>query len=266
MKKYYRTDLGCEKSLKEKSKYNLNSKEINEISCIFLESKASKNTESVIIYTGKTYMYNDDYLHSVTDTVSKCLKELIPEELTSGSSILICGLGNRNITADSLGPYVTDKLYPTVTLKYFVNKVYLLSPGVEGQSGFSTFNTIKNASTISKCDLIVAVDSLCAKDPERLLSTIQLSAQGIMPGSGVGNHKNEISKKTVGVPVISIGVPTVSDLSSIAKNIKMKGYYVSPSDVDICVDSFADIIASTIEKVFYKTGENIKITNTPAHF
>ena len=81
---------------------------------------------------------------------------------------MICGLGNRNITADSLGPYVTDNLYPTVTLKNFVNKVYLLSPGVEGQSGFSTFNTIKNASAISKCDLIVAVDSLCAKDPERL--------------------------------------------------------------------------------------------------
>ena len=162
----------------------------------------------------------------------------------------MCGLGNRLVTSDSLGPAVTDKLYPTVALEEYDTKIFLLSPGAEGQNGFSTFDNVKSAVELSECELLIVIDSLCARSPERLSATIQLSSTGILPGSGVGNHKKEISKETLSVPVISIGVPTVSELKVLSEGEDI--FFLSPSDIDLCISSFADILASSIEKIFYR--------------
>ena len=97
------------------------------------------------------------------------------------------------------------------------------------------------------------MDSLCARAIERLLSTIQISTEGILPGSGVGNHKKEISKGTMGIPVISIGVPTVTDLGKYTEyKSKAFNYFVSPNDIDISIKGISKIIAHGIEKAFYK--------------
>ncbi|MBQ8393032.1 MAG: GPR endopeptidase [Clostridia bacterium] len=252
MKNFYRTDLACEAPQNKKSEFNVILEEINGISTIFSISNHTGKTECITIYTGKCWQYEDDYSSTASYAVSRCLKIITEDQKIKTEKILIVGLGNRKITSDSLGPSVIDLLFPTSHIDSNKKKIATLATGVEGQSGFSSFDLITSASSILHPDLIVAVDSLCSINIEWLSTTIQLSASGIMPGSGVGNHKHEISKSTLGIPVIAIGVPTVTDLGSITDNETAVGYYVSPIDIDLSVDSMASIISDGIKKAYYK--------------
>ncbi|MBQ9744347.1 MAG: GPR endopeptidase [Clostridia bacterium] len=252
MKNFYRTDLACEAPQNKKSEYNVILEEINGISTIFSISKHTKKTECITIYTGKCWQYEDDYSSKVSYAVSHCLKIITEGQKIKTDRILIVGLGNRKITSDSLGPSVIDLLFPTAHIDSDNKKIATLATGVEGQSGFSSLDLISSAGSILHPNLVIIIDSLCAISIERLSTTIQLSVNGIMPGSGVGNHKYEISKSTLGIPVIAIGVPTVTDLGSITDNETAVGYYVSPIDIDISIDSMASIISDGIKKAYYR--------------
>lgn len=250
MKKTCRTDLGCERNIDRLNGHKSYMKEICGIPTILHTSEESKSTVSALLCSGKPYKYSDDYLYAVSCAIAKCISLLLPGEIKYYDSVLICGLGNRLVTSDSLGPLVTDRLYPTTSDK-FNAEIFILSPGTEGQNGFSTFDMVKAAVTLSHCKLLIVIDSLCAKDPSRLGSTIQLSSLGIMPGSGVGNHKTEISEKSLSVPVIALGAPTVTELNTVTDSGSGEAFYASPSDVDLCVSSLADVIAKAVESLFY---------------
>ncbi|MCM3111359.1 GPR endopeptidase [Lederbergia lenta] len=142
------------------------------------------------------------------------------------ASCLVVGLGNWNVTPDSLGPLVCENLIVTRHLfelepdhvEESYRSVSALSPGVMGITGIETSDIIFGVSKNSKPDFIIALDALASRSIERVNSTIQISDTGIHPGSGVGNKRKEISKKTLGVPVISIGVPTVVDAVTITSD------------------------------------------------
>lgn len=144
------------------------------------------------------------------------------------SSILVVGLGNRKVTPDALGPYVADNLNITRHIvkeygKYAmgmeqVNLISAIVPGVMGQTGMETVEIIRGVAKETKPDMIIAVDALAARSSKRLNRTIQVADTGIHPGSGVGNHRSAITKETVGVPVIAIGVPTVVDAATIVND------------------------------------------------
>ena len=144
-------------------------------------------------------------------------------------SVLIVGLGNKDITPDKLGPMVVDNLY--VTRHLFLNKeecfeeyrnkipiVSALAPGVMAQTGMETSEIIASVVNKTKPDLVIAIDALAARSLNRLINTIQIADTGITPGSGVGNHRNAITRETIGVPVVAIGVPTVVDATTIVKD------------------------------------------------
>ena len=143
-------------------------------------------------------------------------------------SILVVGLGNRKVTPDALGPYVADNLNITRHIvkeygKYAmgeedVNLISAIVPGVMGQTGMESVEIIKGVVQETKPDAIIVVDALAARSSKRLNRTIQIADTGINPGSGVGNHRNDITKETVGVPVIAIGVPTVVDAATIVND------------------------------------------------
>ena len=138
------------------------------------------------------------------------------------------GLGNRKVTPDALGPYVVDHLNITRHIvreygKYAMGeeKVHLVSaivPGVMAQTGMETVEIVKGIVEETKPDVIFAIDALAARSSRRLNCTIQIADTGIHPGSGVGNHRNAITRETVGVPVIAIGVPTVVDAATIVND------------------------------------------------
>lgn len=170
---------------------------------------------------------DEDYHREIAEELMKFLAGFLPEK-KEDLSVLVVGLGNRKVTPDALGPYVVDNLNITRHIvkeygKYAMGEdcVRLISaivPGVMGQTGMETVEIIRGVARETKPDLIIAVDALAARSSRRLNRTIQIADTGIHPGSGVGNHRNGITKETVGVPVIAIGVPTVVDAATIVND------------------------------------------------
>lgn len=139
-------------------------------------------------------------------------------------NILIVGLGNKACTPDSIGPLVTENiivtnhLYELGLLDVGFRRISIINPGVKGTTGLETSSIIKGVISELKPDLIIAIDSLASSSLEHLNKTIQITDTGISPGSGVGNKREELSKDTLGIPVIGIGVPTVVDAATIVND------------------------------------------------
>ncbi|MBU8879455.1 GPR endopeptidase [Bacillus sp. FJAT-29790] len=142
------------------------------------------------------------------------------------ASCLVVGLGNWNVTPDALGPQVCENLLVTRHLYQLqpesveegYRPVSAIAPGVMGITGIETSDIIFGIVEKSKPDFVIAIDALAARSIERVNATIQISDSGIHPGSGVGNKRKEISKETLGIPVVAIGVPTVVDAVSITSD------------------------------------------------
>lgn len=173
---------------------------------------------------------DEDYHREVSVKLSGYIQELIQGRSldTDDLSVLVVGLGNRQVTPDALGPYVADNLCVTRHIvkeygKYAMGMeharlVSAIVPGVMGQTGMETLEIVKGVVEETKPDLVIAIDALAARNTRRLNRTIQIADTGIHPGSGVGNHRNGLTKESVGVPVIGIGVPTVVDAATIAND------------------------------------------------
>lgn len=156
---------------------------------------------------------------------AKELKTLTDKFLSSDDDVvLVVGLGNRNITADALGPKVVSSLMITRHLKEYVpdeiqegvRSVCGIVPGVLGLTGIETGEIIKGITERIQPKLVIAIDALCSRKMERVNTTIQIADTGITPGEGVGNKRKGLNKETLGIPVIAIGVPTVVDAATIA--------------------------------------------------
>lgn len=168
---------------------------------------------------------NNQQAHrEVTEVLSKQLLTLF--DLPMDANILVVGLGNWNATPDSLGPNVIGKTlvtrhlfrYAPEELKGGMRPVSALAPGVLGITGIETAEIIKGVVEKINPELIIAVDSLAARNVARIATTIQISDTGINPGSGIGNQRTGINKETMGVRVIAIGVPTVVHAAVIARD------------------------------------------------
>ncbi|MBQ9765850.1 MAG: GPR endopeptidase [Lachnospiraceae bacterium] len=149
--------------------------------------------------------------------ISEYIRKLLPPELRK--SVLVVGLGNRQVTPDALGPWIVDRL--CVNRHYSEdgeNQISAIAPGVMAQTGIETAVVVKGVVEETKPTAIIALDALAARNVKRLNATIQLSDAGISPGSGVGNHRNAIDKESMGVPVIALGIPTVVDATTIASD------------------------------------------------
>ena len=154
--------------------------------------------------------------------VAKIIKRLnIKEEY----ECLVIGLGNVKSTPDALGPLVIQNTLVTrhlfilnTNIKDGMRKVSAISPGVMGTTGIETSDIIKAIVDKIKPDFVITIDSLAALSIDRVNKTIQMTDTGIHPGSGIGNHRKEISKDTINVPVIAIGVPTVVESATIVND------------------------------------------------
>lgn len=169
---------------------------------------------------------DEEYHREISECVAAQIERLLP--CTSEKKILVVGLGNREVTADSLGPLVVDNLFVTRHLikeygqQVFGEKTYCqvssVAPGVMAQTGMETSEIVHGIVEAIKPDALVVIDALAARNTGRLSRTIQITDAGIHPGSGVGNYRNAITKETMGIPVISLGVPTVVDAATIVKD------------------------------------------------
>ena len=174
---------------------------------------------------------------------------------------LVAGLGNIHITPDALGPKVADGIFATRHISRELAEsvglgnlraVEVVSPGVLGQTGIEAGEMITAAVRETGADAVIVIDALAARDVERLGCALQMSDSGICPGSGVGNSRQEISEKTVGVPVVAIGVPTVVDISTYFEESTGREFggngemMVTPKDIDTVIAYAAKTIAHAI--------------------
>ncbi|MBQ8597914.1 MAG: GPR endopeptidase [Lachnospiraceae bacterium] len=170
---------------------------------------------------------DEEYHQEISNELAGQLKTIIPG-VDGELSVLVVGLGNRDVTADALGPNVVDNL--TIT-RHMVkeygkaafnrSKIHMVSglvPGVMARTGMESQEIIKGVVEKTKPDVVIVVDALAARSTKRLNRTIQITNTGIHPGSGVGNHRNSISEDNLGIPVIAIGVPTVVDAATIVSD------------------------------------------------
>lgn len=160
---------------------------------------------------------DDEEIQKSADTLSNELKTIINKHISNKEDILIVGLGNIYVTPDSLGPKVINEIDVTRhIIKYLpqyidenARPVSAISPGVLGTTGIETVEILKGIVENIKPKLIIVIDALASRSIERISSTIQISDTGIVPGAGVGNTRAEISKDTLGIDVVAIGIPTV---------------------------------------------------------
>ena len=156
--------------------------------------------------------------------ISDHLRELLPKK-NGILQVLVVGLGNRDVTADALGPAVADHLYISRHMLQEFGELGLkrknavitscIVPGVMAKTGMETAEIIRGIVKETAPDAVVVIDALASRSTKRLNRTIQISNTGIHPGSGVGNHRNAIDEETLGIPVIAMGVPTVVDAATI---------------------------------------------------
>ena len=170
---------------------------------------------------------DEDYHREISRCLAEELQEMLPMT-QEGISVMIIGLGNRDVTADALGPRVLDNLCITRHIvriygksayeNMLVNEVSSFEPGVMAKTGIESAEIVKGVVNQAKPDALIVIDALAARSTKRLNRTIQIANTGIQPGSGVGNHRNALTEETLGIPVIAIGVPTVVDAATIVND------------------------------------------------
>lgn len=193
------------------------------------------------------YMEDED-IESVSNSISGELKKVLDKHLGPQDSVLIVGLGNEYVTPDSLGPKVANNLEVTRhVIKYcpqFVKEgtreISAVSPGVLGVTGIETLEVVKGIVENVKPKLLLAIDSLCSKDMNRISSSVQIADTGIVPGGGVGNRREELSQNTLGIPVVAIGVPTVTMFPNDID------FIVTPKEIDELIKNMSEVISDAI--------------------
>ncbi len=225
----------------------------------------------------KSWLLSDEQKEDVISALTHHITELVPK---GDKTVLVVGLGNRDVTPDSLGPRTVDGLIVTRHVKEYdpalfdsigQDEIAAIAPGVVGQTGIETLELIRGAVERVKPDVVIAVDALAARSVDRLGSTLQLSDTGISPGSGIGNRRREINRTSIGVPVIAIGVPTVVDSSTLVydalgkagieriddslKTVLENGrsFFVSLKESDVAVAESASLISSALNRAFCRS-------------
>ena len=220
---------------------------------------------------------SDVISHLLAGELRGMAQALTNKKTDSEFSVFVAGLGNADLTADAIGPKTVSKLTATRHLREHEAGIYrafgcsavsALAPGVLGQTGIETSELLKGVISRVKPDLVLVIDALAARSCERLASTVQLSDTGIEPGAGVGNHRSAISQRTLGVPVIALGIPTVVDSATLVYDALCKAgireigdslsqvlnngrsFFVSPKESDVISDKAAALFAYAVSLAF----------------
>ncbi len=227
---------------------------------------------------------DEEYQRELANELAMHLKQVLNLEKDE-YTVLVVGLGNREVTPDALGPRVVEELHVTRHIireygKYAMDDnesqvVSAIAPGVMAQTGMETSEVVKGIVDEIQPDFVIAIDALAARNTKRLNRTIQIADTGINPGSGVGNHRMGITQETLGIPVVAIGVPTVVDAATIVRDTienfastleptdkheainqliapHLYGMFVTPKDIDETILQLAALISDALNILFRK--------------
>ena len=246
----------------------------------------------ITIDVKKLKIAQDEDIEKAAETLANELKKVVDMHIDNQGEVLVVGLGHIYVTPDSLGPKVINEIEVTRhIIKYLpqyveegTREISAVSPGVLGTTGIETVEILKGIVDNVKPKLVIVIDALASRSIERISSTVQISDTGIVPGAGVGNTRNEISIKTLGIPVIAIGIPTVVETAVLVNdsldlfikklqdeaksndylnNLKQEDNYeeirevlvpndynliVTPKEIDDLIENMKDIVAKGINQ------------------
>jgi len=171
----------------------------------------------------KINIITEEEIEKAANTLAKEIRKLVDEQIQNKDDILVVGLGNSDVTPDALGPEVIKNLEITRHIINYLPQyidenarpVSAIAPGVLGTTGIETLEIVKGVVDNIKPKLLIVIDALASRSIERISSTVQLADTGIAPGAGVGNNRKELTKESLGIPVIAIGIPTVVELATV---------------------------------------------------
>lgn len=196
------------------------------------------------------------------ESIAKQLRSLLPAEGT----VLVAGLGNTDITPDAIGPKSVSMVLATRHIDKSLSEEIGLGelrsvagfvPGVLGRTGLEAAESVKGIAKSVSPSAVIVVDALAARRLSRLGTTVQFSDTGIIPGSGVGNVRKEITEHSVGVPVISVGIPTVVDVETLVNDLtgsksdiskENRNMIITPREIDIVIERASELIGMAINK------------------
>ena len=211
---------------------------------------------------------DEDYHREVSEVIADLLRELTG----TAESVLVAGLGNRNVTPDALGPQAVSNLMITRHLIREYGREMMgmdgccvvsgIVPGVMAQTGMETSEILQGIIEETRPDLLIVIDALAVRSTRRLGRTVQITDTGIQPGSGVGNHRGSLTKESLGIPVIAIGVPTVVEAAAIVYDAQgncekmpphLNGMFVTPKNIDEMIKQLSFTLSEALNMVFSET-------------
>lgn len=267
------TDLACERRRADTSVDGIEYKKTR-VCCGIWEKIAVSSREGALSIGKPMGIYNTLHLprmdlmdnaaiNDAKDEIARELCLLCEKISVTPERILAVGLGNATLTPDAVGAVAADKIKPTMHIKSFdadtfsaleCSEIAVILPRVSSQSGLDAIDTVKSMCDRLHPDVVFAIDALASRSADRLGATIQISTTGIQPGGGLGNPKKPLTEKTVGTPVIAIGVPTIMDSTYFAKDSKQvegrSHMFVAPKEINDIVNVAGEIIADGINRAF----------------
>jgi len=225
------------------------------------------------IYTtidiGKVWQYDSERFNQTATVLSGEINKLMPENPPQDSCVLLAGLGNMEITPDSIGPRVVSKVIVTRHIRILNKELYdkvgfgniaAISPGVLGQTGIESAEIVKSVVDKIQPFCIFLVDSLSSRKLSRLATTVQLCDTGLRPGAGVANGRAILNSQYLGVPVVSIGIPTVVDAATLAYDLLEE--MVTGTDIkqNVTCTNFDQMYEQIIERLMQGSGRSMYIS------
>lgn len=264
-----RTDLALENITEELSEGITRHQRGKVFSVTEIVIDSDHSGESIGKRRGKYITMESEDIAGFPESFNDMAQELADElsAMLPEGTVLICGLGNNDITPDSLGPKTAASILAT---RHFAcepeiaeqmgefREVAVLSAGVLGQTGIETAELVNAICAKIHPAAVIAVDALACSDLSRLGTTVQLSDSGISPGSGVQNRRCELSEDTLGIPVVAVGVPTVVDMHTIVESVtgntppeSTPNFMVTPRDIDKLTERAAKLLSAAINRAMH---------------
>lgn len=217
----------------------------------------------ITVELGKVLRREKESFEGTARTVAEYIRELMG--LADNLPVLVAGLGNREVTPDAVGPLTADHILVTRHIRKELPEEFghfrpvgAAVPGVLGTTGIESAETVRALAQRTDAAAVIAVDAIAARDTQKLCSTVQLSNTGIIPGSGIGNSRCALDQETLGIPVIAVGVPTVTDAATMAADLFSRtgrevdeerlrqvstGMIVTSSDIDRRIREISRVLA-----------------------